>query len=86
MRRYALSRQFLRDFRSLEPQMSPADAALLDRLLAEVLAHPEDTRRIQTFYDPDRPSWLRRADPFMVHYAVDVDRDEILFLNLFRRR
>ncbi len=86
MSRYRLSRQFLRDFRTLEPGMSPADQALLDHLLALVIAEPETPRRAQTFYDPARPSWLVRADPFIIHYAFDPDADEVELLNLFRRR
>ena len=51
-----------------------------------MVADPERPDRFQTFYDPARPSWLLRADPFMVHYAYDADRDEVIFLILFRRR
>jgi hypothetical protein len=86
VRRYVLSPQFLRDFRVLEPGMSPADQDILDGLLAAVVANPEMPRRAQTFYDPARPSWLVRSDPFVVHYAHDPDVEEVEFLNLFRRR
>ena len=86
MKRYVLSPQFLRDVRMLEPGMSPADEQCVDRLLAAVVADPETPRRVQTFYDPARPSWLVRSDPFVVHYAFDPQADEVTFLNLFRRR
>jgi hypothetical protein len=66
--------------------MSPADAEILDGLLATVLRDTRSAERVQTFYDPARPSWLRRADPFMVHYAFDAEADEVVFLNVFRRR
>ena len=66
--------------------MSPADQDLLDRHLAAVLAEPEDRQRFQTFYDPQRPTWMVRSDPFLIHFAYDVERDEVTFLNLFRRR
>jgi hypothetical protein len=66
--------------------MSPSDEEQLSALLAAVVARPETQRRVQAFYDPTRPSWLVRADPFIVHYAFDPDADEVVFLNLFRRR
>jgi hypothetical protein len=65
--------------------MSPADIEIIDALLAAVINNPQGLRRVQTFYDPHRPSWLVRSDPFVVHYAFDVDADEVVFLNLFRR-
>lgn len=40
----------------------------------------------ECLYDPTRTTWLRRTDAFMIHYAVDVERDEVVFLNVFRRR
>jgi hypothetical protein len=66
--------------------MSPADEERLTALLTTVVAEPEGLRRVQSFYDPTRPSWLVRGDPFIVHYAFDPDADEVVFLNLFRRR
>jgi hypothetical protein len=86
VRRFSLTQQFLKDFRRLEPGMSPADQASVDALLAAIVARPERPDRVQTFSDPARPSWLVRADPFVVHYAFDPDGDEVQFLNLFRRR
>lgn len=66
--------------------MSPADQMILDTLLAMVINDPEGVPRVQSFYDPRRSSWLARSDPFVVHFAFDVDADEVAFLNLFRRR
>ena len=66
--------------------MSPADTEILDALLLAVITNPQGVQRVQTFYDPHRPSWLVRSDPFVVHYAYDTDADEVVFLNLFRRR
>ena len=86
MKRYTLAPQFVRDFRALEPGMSPADEQILDALLAAVIRDPQGVQRVQSFYDPQRPSWLARSDPFVVHFAFDVDADEVIFLNLFRRR
>jgi hypothetical protein len=66
--------------------MSPADEEILDALLAAVITNPQGLQRVQSFYDPNRPSWLVRSDPFVVHYAFDANTDEAVFLNLFRRR
>jgi hypothetical protein len=65
--------------------MSLADGAIVDALLAAILNDPQRIRRVQSFYDPQRPSWLSRSGPFVVHYAYDVTADEVVFLNLFRR-
>lgn len=66
--------------------MSPADDEILDNLMAAVIGDPQGMQRVQSFYDPQHPSWLVRSDPFVVHFAFDVDADEVVFLNLFRRR
>ena len=86
MKRYTLAPQFSRDFQALESGMSPADEAILDALLAALISDPQGVGRVQSFYDPKRPSWLARSDPFVVHFAFDADADEVIFLNLFRRR
>jgi hypothetical protein len=78
--------QFVRDFQALESGMSPADMEIFDALLVAVIEKPNDLQRVQTFYDPHRPSWLVRSDPFVIHYTFDADADEVVFLNLFRRR
>lgn len=86
MRSYTFAPQFIRDFQALESGMSPADKAIIDALLVAVIRSPNTVQRVQSFYDPRRPSWLVRSDPFVVHYAFDVDSDEVTLLNLFRRR
>lgn len=86
MKHYTLAPQFIRDFQALESGMSPADEEILNTLLAAVINNPQGVERIQSFYDPRRPSWLARSDPFVVHFAYDVDEDDVFFLNLFRRR
>ena len=86
MRLYTFVPQFIRDFQVLESGMSPADKAIVDALLVALISSPNTVQRVQSFYDPRRPSWLARSDPFVVHYAFEVDADEVSFLNLFRRR
>lgn len=86
MKRYTLAPQFSRDFRALESGMTSADEEILDALLAAVINDPHGVQRVQSFYDPRCPSWLGRSAPFIVHFAFDVDADEVVFLDLFRRR
>ena len=86
MKRFRLTPQFVRDFRTIEPSLSPADQTVLDALLAEAVQQPATARRIQSFYDPVRSSWLLRSGPFLVHYAIDDEAGEVVLLNLFRRR
>lgn len=85
MKPYTLSPQFLRDFQTLEPDMSPADVAAFDALMATIMNDPQGVRRVQSFYDPARPSWLTRSGPFVVHYAYNIGTGDVTFLNLFRR-
>lgn len=66
--------------------MSLADIEALNELLIAVIHDPQNRPRVQSFYDPSSPSWLVRSDPFVVHYAFDVDADEVVFLNVFRRQ
>ena len=54
--------------------------------MAAIVRNPAVRGRIQSFYDPERPSWLLRFDPFVVHYCYDEEADEVIFLNLFRRK
>jgi hypothetical protein len=83
---FVLTPQFLRDFAALDSDLPSAEQQTLDTLLAAILARPQRADRFPTFYDPDHPSWMVRADPFLIHYAYDDDRDEVAFLNVFRRR
>jgi len=86
VRRHAFTPQFLRDFRNLESGLTAAEEEVVDELLARVVREPERSDRFPTFYDPNRPSWMLRSGPFLMHYAYDPDADEVVFLNLFRRR
>jgi len=86
MSSYILTPQFIRDFQALEPDLSPADTEIFDTLLAAIVRNPQRVQRVQSFYDPQRPSWLSRSGPFVIHYAFDAQADEVAFINLFRRR
>ena len=86
VKRFQATPQFARDFRTLEPSFSPDDEAAVYALLAEAIRQPTTPRRIQSFYDPSRSSWLLRSGPFLVHYAIDDDAGQVVLLDLFRRR
>jgi hypothetical protein len=86
LRSYRLAPSFLHDVTAIEADLSPADNVILDRAVAAIVASPLRIRRAQSFYDPSRPSWLTRCDPFIVHYAYDQEADEVILLNVFRRR
>jgi len=66
--------------------MSPADLEIFDALLAAIIRNPQAVQRVQSFYDPQHPSWLCRSGPFVIHYAFDSQADEVTFINVFRRR
>jgi hypothetical protein len=66
--------------------INPADREIFDVLLAAIVRDPQTAQRVKSFYDPQRPSWLARASPFVIHYAFDAQADEVTFINLFRHR
>jgi hypothetical protein len=70
----------------VEPSLSTADEKALDDLLVFVIATPESERRFPSFYEPQHPTWLLRSAPFLIHYGYEPEADEVVFLNLFRRR
>jgi len=84
--RFSFAKQFVRDNEAIAADMSTADRERLDELIAGVVSNPRRPGRFPAFYDPDQPSGLLRAHPFLVHYAYRPDGDEVTFLNLFRRR
>lgn len=86
MRPFRFAPSFLKNLHTLESSLSPADEESLDGLFGFIVANPESERRFPSFYDPDHPTWLIRFAPFLVHYGYEPEDDEVVFLNLFRRR
>lgn len=86
MRGFRFSASYLRDFAALDSGLTARERESLDRVMAAVVRDPAIRGRVETFYDPGQSSWLLRVDPFVVHYTHDLDADEVIFLNLFRRR
>ena len=69
----------------IEAECSPYEATLLEEALARVAADPALPGRFPSFYDPAAPSFLYRADPFLIHFRVDA-QGVVEFLNIFWRR
>ena len=86
MTRFRFDRAYLRDFADLDPGLTQKEREAIDLAMSAIVRNPAVRGRIQSFYDPERPSWLLRFDPFVVHYCYDEEADEVIFLNLFRRK
>ena len=81
MAEYVFARRFLQDLAEWEGRASPADVAALGDALARIATNPALSGRFPSFYDPQYPSYLYRADALLIHYRVSTTRVE--FLNLF---
>ena len=62
----AFTQAFLRRFVEVERLASTAELDLLDRTLARIASDPYLPERFPTFYDPQYPTFLVRADPFLI--------------------
>jgi hypothetical protein len=51
-------------------------------MLAAIAADPALPGRVQSFSDPQMPSYLYRSGSFLVHYRLTAD-GKVEFLNLF---
>lgn len=75
----------LAEITQTEAACSPHEATLLDEALARIATDPTLSGRFPSFYDPTKPSFLYRADPFMIHFCIGED-GVVEFLNVFWRR
>ena len=82
----AFTRAFLRRTIVVEKIASTTELELLDRTLARIVDNPYLPECFPTFYDPQHPTFLVRADPFLIEFAVDEEADRITFVSLFYRR
>ncbi len=80
---FSFSFRFLRDLQEWQNGASARDEEVLERLLAAIAANPRLPGRTHSYYDPNRPSFLFRVGPLVIHYRVT--NDEVEFLNLFVR-
>ncbi|MBI2358435.1 MAG: hypothetical protein HYV04_05945 [Deltaproteobacteria bacterium] len=86
MAELAFTQAFLRRSFEVEKVASTTELELLDRTLARIVQNPYLPERFPTFYDPQHPTFLIRADPFLIEFAVDEEADRITFVSLFYRR
>ncbi len=84
MAKFIFARRFLRDVADWEKGASPRDRDAFDQVLSAISADPTLPGRALSFYDPQRPSYLYRAGPFLIHYRETADGG-VEFLNLFHR-
>jgi len=82
----AFTKAFLRRSIEVEKEASKAELELLDRTLAQIVADPYLPGRFATFYDPLHPTFLVRAAPYLIEFALDEKADRIIFVSLFYRR
>ncbi len=76
----------LAEVTQIEASCSPHEAILLDDALAKIATDPALPGGFPSFYDSTKPSFLHRADPFMIHFRIDDNDDIVEFLNVFWRR
>jgi hypothetical protein len=81
----AFTEAFLRRLIEVERMASTAELATLDRTLARIIDDPYLSERFPTFYDPQHPTFLLRAEPFFVEFAVDEQTQAVTFVSLFYR-
>ena len=81
----AFTQAFLRRSVEIEKTASAAELELLDRTLADILNDPYLPRRFAAFYDPQHPTFLVRAGPFLIEFAVNDETDTVTFVSLFYR-
>ena len=81
----AFTQAFLRRSIEIEKTASTIELELLDRTLAHILDDPSLSGRFPAFYDPQHPTFLVRAGPFLIEFAVDDDTDTVTFVSLFYR-
>jgi hypothetical protein len=81
----AFTQAFLRRSIEIEKTASTTELELLDRTLASILDDPFLPGRFPAFYDPQHPTFLFRAGPFLIEFAVNDDTDTVTFVSLFYR-
>jgi hypothetical protein len=81
----AFTQTFLRRSIEIEKIASASELELLDKTLADILNDPSLPGRFPAFYDPQYPTFLVRAGPFLIEFAVDDEIDTVTFVSLFYR-
>jgi hypothetical protein len=81
----AFTQAFLRRAIEIEKTASRTELELLERTLAHIMDDPSLPGRFSAFYDPQHPTFLVRAGPFLIEFAVNDETDTVTFVSLFYR-
>ena len=81
----SFTQAFLRRLIEIEKAASTTELELLDRTLADIVNDHSLPGRFAAFYDPQHPTFLVWAGPFLIEFAVDEDNDTVTFVSLFYR-
>jgi len=81
----AFTHAFLRRVIEVERIASTTELTVLDRTLARIAQDPYLPERFPAFYDPQRPTFLVRSDPFLIEFALDEETHAVTFVSLFYR-
>lgn len=81
----AFTQAFLHRAIEIEKTASAMELELLDKTLAFILEDPSLPARFPAFYDPLHPTFLVRAGPFLIEFAVNDETDTVTFVSLFYR-
>jgi hypothetical protein len=81
----AFTQASLRRAIEIEKTVSTTELELLDRTLAYILDDSSLPGRFSAFYDPQHPTFLVQAGPFLIEFAVNDETDTVTFVSLFYR-
>jgi hypothetical protein len=81
----AFTQAFLCRSIEVEKIASTSELELFDRTLARIVENPYLRERFPTFYDPQHPTFLLRAGPYLFEFAVGERTDGVTFVSLFHR-
>lgn len=81
----AFTQAFLHRSIEVEKMASTTELELLDKTLAHIVGNPYLLERFPTFYDPQHPTFLVRAGPFLIEFNVDEESEDVTFISLFYR-
>jgi hypothetical protein len=80
------TRHCLTELAEIDAGCAPSERATLESALGLLAAAPGRRGSYPSYYDPEHPSSLFRAAPFVVHYHVAADDVVVVFQNVFWRR
>lgn len=79
------TRHCLTELAEIDAGCPPSERDTLENALALLAVEPGRRGSYPSHYDPEHPSYLFRAAPFVIHYHV-ADDGVVVFLNVFWQR